>query len=125
MAVICQKRKKSYCLFFRKMPYLKIGLWYKLRYGLKLTRAYGLVWVSIQHVGLQPTVLNKIAMHNLCHFFHFLLRGQHLTLKDQILAKFYQVFLKKWKTFFEKCVVTQQILVKRCYDPSNRPPIKL
>ena len=46
-----KKLKKRYCLFFRKMPYLKIGLSYNFYFGFKLTGALRLIWVSIQHLG--------------------------------------------------------------------------
>ena len=45
MAELCQKLKKATAFFFRKMPYLKIGLSYNLRYELELTRAYGFLFV--------------------------------------------------------------------------------
>ena len=50
MAKFCPKLKKAIAFFFRKMPYLKIGLLYNLRNGLKLTTAYDFLFVfNIMH----------------------------------------------------------------------------
>ena len=61
MAENGQKLEKSYHHFFRKLPYLKNRLSYNFCFGLKLTGAYRLTWVSIQDLGRKPTDFAAVA----------------------------------------------------------------